>query len=168
MEEREQRLTMRVLTMWRTLCRGSQPPRRSQIDPMLFGPDWSNCMLIDLDPDLEQSRLSYVGSKLRDPSWPPLDRQMLSDCEPGTLVHAMLSHIPRILAKGLPISTGGVVSCEGEPVIYRSILLPLAETSGRIDGMLAAASFRTISVEEETHPFQDQQMEEPQLVETSR
>ena len=86
MEDVEQRLTMRVLRIWRSLCRGSHPPRRSQIDPMLFGADWPNCMLIDLDPTLDQSRLSYVGNALRDPSWPPFDRQTISACEEGTLL----------------------------------------------------------------------------------
>jgi hypothetical protein len=166
MKDREQRLTMRVLSTWRTLCRGTLPPRRSQIDPMLFGSDWANCMMIDVDPDLERSRLAYVGSKLRDTSWPPLDRQTLSECEAGTLLHAMLAYAPKMLTKGLPISTGGVVDYEGEPVVYRSILLPVGETSARVDGLLAAASFRVISVEEEIHSFQDLRMDE--LAETTR
>lgn len=166
MKDREQRLTMRILSTWRTLCRGSHPPRRAQIDPMLFGSDWANCMLIDIDPELDRSRLAYVGSKLRDPSWPPLDRQTLAECEAGTLLHAMMSSAPRILAKGLPMSSGGVVNYEGEPVVYRSILLPIAESSGRIDGLLAAASFRVISVEEEVHPLQDHRLDE--LADTGR
>lgn len=163
MEDREQRLTMRILATWKTLCRGSQLPRRSHIDPMLFGPDWSNCMLIDLDPDIERSRLSYVGSKLRDASWPPLDRQTLSECEHGTLLHSMLTYASQVVAKGLPISTGGLVPHDGEPVVYRSILMPLAETNGRVDGLLAAASFRVIAVTEEIHHFQEHRMDRAQL-----
>jgi hypothetical protein len=58
------------------------------------------------------------------------------------------------------MSTGGVVTYEGEPVVYRSILLPIGETSARVDGLLAAASFRVISVEEEIHPFQDHRIDE--------
>lgn len=159
MQEAEQRLTMRILEIWRTLCRGSLPPRRSQIDPHLFGSDWANCMLIDLDPSLDQSRMSYVGNALRDPSWPPFERQALADCEDGTLLHAMVSCAPRVLAMRLPISTGGVLTFDGEPVLYRSILLPLSETDGHIDGMLAAASFRAVSMEEEIHSFDDRWMD---------
>lgn len=158
---------MRILTVWRNLCHGGMPPRRSQIDPILFGSDWPNCLLLDLDPRLEQSRLAYVGNNLRDPSWPPLERQMLSDCEDGTLLHAVLSTVPRVLAKGVPISTGGIVSQGGEgaePVLYRSILLPLGETHHRIDGLLGAASFRIVSVEEELHSFHDQRIDQPALV----
>jgi hypothetical protein len=139
MANREPRLVLRVLSVWRTLCKGSTPPRRSQIDPMLFGTDWASCLLIDLDPTVERSRLSYVGAHLRDPTWPALDRQMLSECREGTLLHAALSYTTRVLAKGVPISASGVVPHEGDPSIYRSILLPLAD-SGRIDGLLGAAS----------------------------
>jgi hypothetical protein len=165
MEDREeQRLTMRILAVWRSLCQGSMLPRRSQINPLAFGADWSNCLLIDLDPKLERSRLSYVGNNLRDPSWPPLDRQTLSECDDGTLLHAALSYASRVLAKGVPISTGGVVPHEGEPIVYRSILLPLAEANGRIDGLLGAASYRVVSVTEEVHSFQENRIERPQLV----
>jgi hypothetical protein len=164
MKDQEQRLTMRILDVWRSLCRGSTPPRRSQIDPLLFGADWSNCLLIDLDPKLERSRISYVGNNLRDLSWPPLDRQTLSECEDGTLLHAALTFAGRVLGTGLPISSGGIVPHEGEPIVYRSILLPLAEANGRIDGLLGAASFRVVSATEEIHPFQLRQLDLPQLV----
>jgi len=157
----EQRLTLRVLGIWRSLCRGSELPRRSRIDPMLFGPDWANCMLIDLDPALDRSRLAYVGDALRDPNWPPFERQTVSACEEGTLLHATVSHASRVLAMRLPISTGGVVTHGGEPVLYRSILLPLAETDARIDGLLAAASFRVVAVSEEIHSFPDQRNSAP-------
>jgi hypothetical protein len=156
MEVQEQRLTMRILAMWRSLCRGEVAPRRAQIDPILFGSDWPHCVLIDLAPKVQESRLAYVGSKLRDPSWLPLERQTLSECEEGTLLHAMLSSAARVIAKGLPISTGGVASHDGETVLYRSIVLPLAETNARIDGLIAAASFRIIAVTEEIHSIQDQ------------
>lgn len=155
MTEAEQRLTMRILATWRSLCRGPMPPRRSQIDPHLFGPDWSNCMLIDVDPSLPHSRLAYVGNALRDPNCLPFERQALSECEEGSLLHAMASSAPRVLTMRLPISTGGVLSHDGEPVLYRSILLPLSEADGRIDGLLGAASFRAVLVTEEIHPVEE-------------
>lgn len=117
MEQREQRLVIRVLTKWQSLCQGSSLPRRSQIDPILFGADWSNCLLIDVDPRLERSRLAYVGDKLRDPSWPPLDRQTISDCEDGTVLYSATSYLSRVLVKRVPISTGGVGLHDGEPIV---------------------------------------------------
>lgn len=158
---REQRLVLRILAQWRSLCRDGALPRRSQIDPQLFGQDWANCLLIDVDPKLERSRFAFVGENLRDPSWPTLDRQSLSECQESTLLYVVTSYASRVLAKGVPISTGGVGIHQGEPIVYRSILLPLAESGGRIDGMLGAANFREIPVTEDIHPLQEHRLDAP-------
>lgn len=160
-QSREQRLVLRVLAHWRSLCRDGALPRRSQIDPHLFGQDWASCLLIDIDPKLDHSRFAYVGETLRDPSWPTLDRQSLAECQEGTLLYVASSYAGRVLAKGMPISTGGVGIHQGEPIVYRSILLPLAESGERIDGMLGAANFREIPVTEEIHPRQEHRVEAP-------
>jgi len=160
---REQRLILRVLTRWRSLCRGDALPRRAQIDPQLFGQDWANCLLIDIDPKLERSRLAAVGENLRDPNWPVLERQSLAECQENTLLYAATSYAARVLAKGMPISTGGVGIHEGLPIVYRSILLPLAESEGRIDGLLGAANFREVPVTEELHPLREPHAAAPPL-----
>ncbi|HWI28589.1 MAG TPA: hypothetical protein VN668_16565 [Stellaceae bacterium] len=160
-QSREQRLVLRVLAHWRSLCRDGALPRRSQIDPQLFGQDWASCLLIDVDPKLDHSRFAYVGENLRDPSWPTLDRQSLSECQEGTLLCAATSYVGRVLSKGMPISTGGVGIHQGEPIVYRSILLPLAESGERIDGMLGAANFREIPVTEEIHPRHEHRVDAP-------
>jgi len=157
----EQRLVLRVLARWRGLCHGAALPRRSQIDPQLFGQDWANCLLLDVDPRLERSRFAAVGENLRDPNWPTLERQSLAECQESTLLYVATSYAARVLAKGVPISTGGVGIHEGQPIVYRSILLPLAEGEGRIDGMLGAANFREIPVTEEIHPLQEHRLDEP-------
>ncbi len=154
-EQREQRLILRVLATYRRLCGADTLPRRAQIDPRLFGHDWHNCLLIDLDPRLECSRFAYVGEGLRDPSWPALERQSLADCGEGTLLALATGSLARVLAKGVPISNGGVGIHQGVPIVYRSILLPLAETRERVDGVLGAANFREIPVQEEIHPLRE-------------
>jgi hypothetical protein len=155
-ELREQRLTLRVLAQYRSLCRAGALPRRAQIDPRLFGHDWHNCLLIDIDPQLECSRFAYVGDGLRDPSWPTLERQSLADCDEGTLLALATSGLTRVLAKGVPLSGGGVGIHHGIPIVYRCILLPLAESAGRIDGVIGAASYREIPVVEEIHALREQ------------
>lgn len=154
-ESREQRLVLRVLTQWRGLCRNDSPPRRSQVDPRLFAQDWGNCLLIDIDPKIECSRFSYVGELLRDPRLPTIDRQSLAECPEGTLLHAATSYASRVLAKRAPISTSGVGVHQGVPVVYRSILLPLAEDGEHIDGMLGAANFREIPATEDVHAVKE-------------
>ncbi len=163
-QSREQRLVLRVLAQWRSLCRDGALPRRAQIDPQLFGQDWANCLLIDVDPRLERSRFAYVGEHLRDPSWPTLDRQSLAECQESTLLYVATTYASRVLAKGVPISTGGVGIHQGDPIVYRSILLPLAESGQRIDGMLGAANFREIPVTEEIHSLQEHRLDVPLAV----
>ena len=84
----DRRLTTRVLNIWKRHSK-SGFPRRSQVDPRDFGTDWSNCLMIDLDPDLSKSRFSYVGRGLQDPTWPTFDRQMVAECLSGTLLELL-------------------------------------------------------------------------------
>src|SRR5258707_14671830 len=91
LQQHEQRLVMRVLAQWRALADGRFLPRRAQIDPRAFGEGWRHCLLIDLDPKAERSRLAFVGGSLRDPSWPPLRRPSLADCQKDLLLHVATS-----------------------------------------------------------------------------
>ena len=73
----DSRLTVRVFEVWKKLAADGLP-RRSQIDPKEFEPDWSNCFMIDLDPELSKSRFSYVGNSLSDLAPASTERQFLS------------------------------------------------------------------------------------------
>lgn len=161
----EQRLIMRVLARWRELTDGRRLPRRSQIDPRTFGDDWRHCLLIDLDPRAEHSRLAFVGEALRDPSWPTFERQSIADCQKDSLLHLATSYIARVAAKGVPISSGGVGMHHSMPIVYRSILLPLSEGGGKIDGMLGAANYREIPLAEDVHTFREHPGAAPLLTE---
>ena len=154
-QQHEHRLVMRVLARWRALADGRGLPRRAQIDPRAFGEDWRHCLLIDLDPKAERSRLAFVGESLRDPSWPTFERQSIADCQKDSLLHVATSYVARVVAKGVPISSGGVGIHHGVPIVYRSILLPLSEGGGKIDGLLGAANYREIPVAEEIHAFRE-------------
>jgi hypothetical protein len=159
-QQDEQRLVMRVLAQWRALTDGRGLPRRAQIDPRAFGEDWRHCLLIDLDPQAERSRLAFVGESLHDPSWPTFERQSIADCQKDSLLHVATSYIARVVAKGVPISSGGVGIHHGMPIVYRSILLPLSE-GGKIDGLLGAANYREIPVAEEIHAFREHPASNP-------
>jgi hypothetical protein len=157
----EQRLILRVLAQWHALSDGGTLPRRSQIDPRLFGDDWAACLLLDVDSRPERSRFAYIGEVLRDPHYPPFERQTLAECQESTLLHLATSYAARVIGKGVPISTGGVGVHEGMPIVYRSILLPLSEGDGRIDGLLGAANYREVPVTEEIHPLRRHGTSEP-------
>jgi hypothetical protein len=142
MEDR--RLVMRVMAQWQTLAGGRGMPRRSQIDPRRFGADWGNCLLIDVDPAPAQSRLAFVGERLRDPTGPAFDRQRLEECLEDTLIYSATADIERVVAERAPVGEG-VATHVGTAVLYRSILLPLSEDGRRIDGILGAANCRDVA-----------------------
>ncbi len=141
----DRRLTTRVLELWKKYS-GDGFPRRSHIDPREFGVDWANCLMIDLDPDIAESRFSHVGNALRDPTWPTFDRQTISECLEGTLLEMLARRIPQAAAKRKPISFGGSAYHDNSNILYRTILLPLSESGERVDGILAAITFREIAV----------------------
>lgn len=135
---------MRVLALWRSLAEAGQFPRKSQIDPRLFGADWRHCFLVDLDPSVERSRFAYVGAMLEDPGWPTFERQALDDCLEGTLLSTACARLRLMLEKRAPISFSGSASHFGSATLFRAVLLPLESQDGSIDGMLGAVNHREI------------------------
>ena len=140
----DRRLIMRVLALWRSLAQGRRFPRRSQIDPQLFGQDWSNCLLIDVDPLTDHSRLAFVGDGLRDPAWPPFERQRISECLNDTLLQLATAKIPLVVAQSAPIGFGGPATHNETAILFRCILLPLCEGGAVIDGILGAVNYREV------------------------
>ena len=139
----ERRLVIRVLSRWQDLASAGGLPRRSQIDPREFGQDWASCLLIDLDPERQRSRLAFIGDRLRDPTGPAFDRQRIGECLENTLLHSAIAALDRIAADGERFGEGPGMHF-GAPVLFRSILLPLSEDGHRIDGALGAVNCRDI------------------------
>ena len=127
-------------------CRGAR-----KIDPRAFGDDWQHCMLIDLDPKAEHSRLAFVGESLRRPKLADLRAPIHRRLPEGARCSMWRRPISAASSQRVPISSGGVGIHHGVPIIYRSILLPLSEGGDQIDGLLGAANYREIPVEEEIH-----------------
>ena len=144
----DSRLTVRVLEVWKKLAADGLP-RRSQIDPKEFEPDWSNCFMIDLDPELSKSRFSYIGDSLSRFAPAKTERQYLSDCPEGTLRALLAPRIERVVEKREPTNSAGSAQHGGSVILYRTALLPLSETGDQVDGILAAFIYREVSVENE-------------------
>ena len=147
----ERRQSLRVLAVWRSIAAGGFP-RRSQIDPGLFGSDWANCLMIDVDPVVERSRIAFLGENLRDPTWPTFERQCIAECPDGTLLQLATRGIAELVAKGAPIGRGGPALYYENPILYRSILLPLSEAGATIDGVLGVVNFREMAAGENAAP----------------
>ncbi len=144
----DSRLTVRVFEVWKKLAAHGLP-RRSQINPKEFEPDWSNCFMIDLDPELSKSRFSYVGNSLSDLAPASTERQFLSECPEGTLHTLLAPHIQRVVERKEPSHSAGSAQHGEAFILYRTVLLPLSEIGDQVDGLLAAFIYREVSVQNE-------------------
>ncbi len=143
-EQTERRLTSRVLKVWKKIA-AKGFPKRSQIDPVDFGADWPQCLMIDIDAEPGRSRFSYVGNALRDSTWPTFDRQRISECLEGSLLALVTRHVQRVVETSKPVSFAGSAVHDDNDILYRTILLPLSETGHHVDGVLAAVGYREVS-----------------------
>jgi hypothetical protein len=146
----ERRLVIRVHHIWQKVS-GNSYPRRSQIDPAVFGADWAYCFMIDLDQVPGRSRFSHLGHALRDLTWPTFERQSVGECLEGSLLELATRQIPQLLEKKRAQSFAGSAFHQDADILYRTILLPLSENGKEIDGVLGAIGYREIAPEYDLH-----------------
>lgn len=153
MEEghREHRLVLRVLARWKELRGERELPSRGEIEGAWFGEDWPACFMIDVASPVERSPFSYIGDELRLAGWDGLG-QPAAECPPGTLLGAATAYLARVVDKGVPISIGGRAHHLGQPILFRSIIMPLSGDDGRIGALLGAANFRAVAETEAAFP----------------
>jgi hypothetical protein len=146
----ERRLIIRVHHIWQKAAENSYP-RRSQIDPAVFGADWAYCFMIDLDQVPSRSRFSHLGHALRDLTWPTFERQSIGECLDGSLLELATRQIPHLLERKRAQSFAGSAFHQDTDILYRSILLPLSESGKEIDGVLGAIGYREVAPEYDLH-----------------
>lgn len=144
----DSRLTVRVRKVWNKLA-AHGIPRRSQIDPRSFGSDWSNCFMIDLSPEVSQSRFGYVGNALKDLTSANMERVTLSELPKDILVNTIIPLIPRVVSDKMPVSFAGLTQHDDKNILYRTILMPLSEGGDQVDGIVAGAMYREVFVQQE-------------------
>jgi hypothetical protein len=148
---KEQRLASRVLRHWAERCAAKRFPSKDDIDLSLLGDDWRNCMVVRIDPELDRSTFVSVGENLfREGEY--LDGSPIAACPRGTLLGVTLRYLSRFRPDGGPLSVTGSASHFGELVLFRSVLLPLAEDGTSIDHILGAINFRAL------RPGEDKQL----------
>ena len=139
----ERRAIMRIHAVWQRLA-GNDIPKRSQIDPKAFGPDWCHCLFIELESGTPQPRFAFPGSSLPDHAFPSFDETCISQGLAETLFTLVGKHIPRVLQTRGPLGYGGTASHAGQDILYRIVLLPLSDDGQRIDALLAAMTYRNV------------------------
>jgi hypothetical protein len=148
---KEQRLVSRVLRHWVERSAGKRFPSKDDIDFSILGDDRRNCMLVRIDPELERSSFVDIGENLFDQA-ESLKDSPIAACPRGTLLGVTLRYLSRFRPDGGPLSVTGSAPHLGEPVLFRSVLLPLGNDGASIDHILGAVNFRAL------RPGEDKQL----------
>jgi hypothetical protein len=125
------------LRHWQKFVDGGRFPRRDEIDLWLHGEDGKNCLLIALESPIELSHFVVVGLNLAVPL-----------CSTDTLAGLLLSRAPRVAAARRGVMIEGGATLRGADILYRSVLLPIAEDGVTIDHVLGATNYRLLREDE--------------------
>jgi len=148
---KEQRLVFRVLRHWAEKSAGKRFPSKDRIDFSILGDDWRNCILVRVGPELDRSTFVDVGDNLVHQA-ESLKDIPIAACPRGTLLGVTLRYLSRFRPDGGPLSVTGSATHFGEPVLFRSVLLPLGYDGTSIDHILGAVNFRGL------RPGEDKQL----------
>lgn len=140
-ETKERRLVQRLLIHWRDLAPDGELPAPSRVDPDAIGNLWRSCFMVEIGA--AGPVFSYVGAAHVAHLGEDFTGRPVSAAGPGTLLGAALARLDDVRLRGIPIASDGTIDGPGgEPVPYRSILLPLGEQGNEITGILGAANCR--------------------------
>jgi hypothetical protein len=146
---REKRLVLRILELWREAHDAEQLPSASALTPADTGEDADHVYLIDvLDP--AGPRFTYVGAALQISTWASAEGALVGHCPDDSMLGLASRHWGEIIDRGVPVTRGGIGQHDGGPVLYRSILVPLADESGRISAIMGAANWRRVEEQDGT------------------
>jgi hypothetical protein len=138
-DPRERRLVLRVLAYWRDLVPEDGLPAAHSIQPADIAELWPACFTLDLSG--EKPIFSYLGETHVAHFGRDLGGLPVEEAGTDTLLGRATEYLDEVLTRKIPITYGGTFTgADGEPVLYRSILLPLADEGEEINGILGAAN----------------------------
>ena len=137
---------LRMLDLWRRFHQGDQLPAAKKLTPAEAGADADHVYLIDIC-NIAGPRFTYIGQALQVPGWAGSDA-LISECPVDSVLGLTSRHWREIVDREVPVTRGGIGHNRGEAVLYRSIMVPLTDDTGRIVVIMGAANWR--SVEEQS------------------
>jgi hypothetical protein len=142
----ERRLVLRLLKYWRDIGGAEKFPALADVDTAAIPDMWPHCALLDVTGHERDPVIGYIGEGLANGCDGSLQGQALSATPGGTLAAHALSYYAQVLVKQAPITYGGEFrDRDGGKVLYRSIILPLADDGTTIDRLLCAANCRVVA-----------------------
>jgi hypothetical protein len=139
----EKRLVLRILAYWREIQGDRRFPRPDEISEAHLGADAQFCFRLAIAPGAPEPVFVSLGEFFRG-QVPDVAGISVSACPSGSLLAAATGSVGDVLSRGVPVSIGGVATNGGQPVLFRSILLPLSSDGVVIDEMLGAANCRPV------------------------
>ncbi|MGB8274741.1 MAG: PAS domain-containing protein [Alphaproteobacteria bacterium] len=142
----ERRLVLRLLKYWREIGGDESFPALADIDKDAIPDMWSYCALLAVAGPNSDPIISYMGTAIGGDGGQDLTGKPLSAAAPDTLPGRAMSYYKQVLAKMVPITLGGeFTDARSRKVLYRSIVLPLADDGKTIDHLLCAANCRIVT-----------------------
>lgn len=141
----ERRLVLRLLGYWRELCGDRTMPARAEIDAAAIPELWPHCFVLGDSGPEDSFVFQAMGDEIAGNTVSALTGKPVTDAPSDSLPGLALVYMDEILEKAVPVSRGGeYVKPDGAKVLYRSVLLPLGDNDGTVDGILGAANCREI------------------------
>jgi hypothetical protein len=144
---RESRLVLRVLAVWRYARSDEGPPRAESLHVDDMGDDADHIFVIDVTHAAGPC-FTHIGAAVRVADWRGEQRPLVADCPEDSVLGLVAHQWREIVDRGVPVTRGGNGVNDGQAVLYRGILMPLVDETGRISTIMGAANWRTV---EESH-----------------
>ena len=149
----EKRLVLRMLDLWRRFHQGDQMPQAGTLNPADAGADADHVYMIDIS-NVSGPRFTYIGQALQVPGWPAVSEALITECPQDSVLGLTSRHWREIVDREVPVTRGGIGRNRGEAVLYRSIMVPLVDESGRIAVIMGAANWRLVVEEQSGTPIE--------------
>jgi hypothetical protein len=147
----DRRLVSRVLHRVTGGIVGCGVPRLNDVDPWFIGDDWVNCALVRVRRPYRYSEFMVVGDNLSPPET-VLDGEPIWKCQATTLLGLTLAYLEQAVEERSFLLIEGAAIHLYEPILYRSLIVPLSQDDIDIGAALIAANSRRIGDEEHASP----------------
>jgi hypothetical protein len=147
----DRRLVSRVLYRVTGGTIGCHVPRFNGVDPWFIGDDWVNCALVRVRRPYRHSDFMVVGDNLSPPEI-MLDGEPIWKCPATTLLGLTLAYLEQAVEQRSLLLIEGTAIHLHEPILYRSLMVPLSEDDIEIGAVLIAANSRRMGDGEHASP----------------
>ena len=147
----DRRLVSRVLHRVTGGTVGHNVPRLNDVDPWFIGDDWVNCALVRVRRPYRHSEFMVVGDNLSPPEI-VLDGEPIWKCPATTLLGLTLAYLEQAVEQRSLLLIEGAAIDLYEPILYRSLMVPLSENDTEIGAVLIAANSRRMGDGEHASP----------------